>query len=229
MATSFSSPKPKLFPIRPRAPWLAGLMQSCAFILLVNWCLQGVRGMDRKELAFRVSAELLLAGLLAAATAALLDPARALVAGLLGAHTLNFTLNGQLWVCARYCRWYRRDPGALERFLSSLVPELRALPWLEEAACIGSRGQAAAVRSDRADLDLRLVFPPGFGNWLRGNLLLLRLRARAFRSMIPLDLYAYDRPESLRRFDQRERLLALVDRSGRLAMLFPERVVAWPG
>jgi hypothetical protein len=47
--------------------------------------------------------------------------------------------------------------------------------------------------------------------------------------MIPLDLYAYDRPESLRRFDQRERLLALVDRSGRLAALFPERVVAWPG
>jgi hypothetical protein len=68
MATSFSAPKAKNFPIRPRSPWLAGLMQSCAFILLVNWRLQGVRGMDRKELAFRVSAELLLAGLLAAAT-----------------------------------------------------------------------------------------------------------------------------------------------------------------
>jgi hypothetical protein len=228
MAIPFSAPKAKAFPIRPRSPWLAGLMQSCAFILLVNWCLQGVRGMDRKELAFRVSAELLLAGLLAAATAPLLDPARALMAGLLGAHTLNFTLNGQLWVCARYCRWYRRDPAALERFLGALAPELRALPWLEEAVCIGSRGQAAAVRGDRADLDLRLVFPPGLGNWLRVNLLLLRLRARAFRSMIPLDLYAYDRPESLRRFDQRERLLVLVDRSRRLAALFPERVVAWP-
>jgi hypothetical protein len=229
MATSFSAPKAKNFPIRPRSPWLARLMQSCAFILLVNWRLQGVRGMDRKELAFRVSAELLLAALLAAATAPLLDSARALVAGLLVAHTLNFTLNGQLWVCARYCRWYRRDPGALEHFLGALVLELRALPWLEEAACIGSRGQATAVRGDRADLDLRLVFPPGLGNWLWLNLLLLRLRGRAFWSMIPLDLYAYDRPESLRRFDQRERLLVPVDRSGRLAALFPERVVAWPG
>jgi hypothetical protein len=109
------------------------------------------------------------------------------------------------------------------------VPELRALPWLEEAACIGSRGQDVVVRGDRADLDVRLVFPPWFGNWLRLNLLLLRLRAQAFWSMMPLDLYAYDRPESLRRFDQRERLLVLVDRSGRLATLFPERVVAWPG
>ena len=67
MATSFSAPKPKTFPIRPRSPWLAGLMQSCAFILPVNWCLQGMRGMDRKELAFRLSAELLLAPLLVAA------------------------------------------------------------------------------------------------------------------------------------------------------------------
>jgi hypothetical protein len=229
MAIPFNAPKPKTFPIRPRSPWLAGLMQSCVFILLVNWCLQGVRGMDRKELAFRVAAELLLAGLLAAATASVLEPAWALLAGLLAAHTASFTLNGQFWVCARYCRSYRRDPGALERFLDALVPELRALPWLEEAACIGSRGQAAAVRGDRADLDLRLVFPPGLGNWLRVNLLLLRLRAWACWSVIPLDLYAYDRPESLRRFDQRERLLALVDRSGRLAALFPERVVAWPG
>jgi hypothetical protein len=229
MAIPFSTPKAKAFPIRPRSPRLAGLMQSCAFILLVNWCLQGVRGIDRKELAFRVSAELLLAALLAAATASVLGPVLALVAGPLGAHTLNFTLNGQFWVCARYCRWYRRDPAALERFLGALAEELRALSWLEEAACIGSRGQAASVRGDRADLDLRLVFPSGAGNWLRLNLLLLRLRSRAFWSMIPLDLYAYDGPESLRRFDQRERLLALVDRSGRLAALFPERVVAWPG
>ncbi len=228
MAISFSEPKLKAFPIRPTSARLAGLMQSCVFILAVNWCLQGMRGMDRKELSFRLAAELLLALMLAALAAPALPLPWAAAAALLGAHTASFTLNGQMWVCARYCRCYRRDPMALERFLHRAAGELRSLPWLREAVCIGSRSRRDAVQGDRADLDLRLVFPAGAVPWLRLNLLLLRLRARALVTMIPLDLYAYDRPEALRRFDQRERLLLLLDRDGRLAGLYPRRAVPWP-
>jgi hypothetical protein len=227
MITSFSEPKLKAFPIRPHSAWLAGLMQSCAFILAVNWCLQGMRGMEAKELSFRLAAELLLAGLAAMLTSLALPLPMALAVGLLGAHTASFTLNGQVWVCARYCRCYRRDPEALERFLQRTADELRALPWLREAVCIGSRSRRDTVQGDRADLDLRLLFPPGLFSWLRTNLLLLRLRTRAFLGMIPLDLYAYDRPQTLRRFDQRERLLLLLDRDGRLADLYPRRAVPW--
>ncbi|MFO1048772.1 MAG: hypothetical protein U1E52_12845 [Geminicoccaceae bacterium] len=228
MATSFSEPKRKAFPFRPRTPWLARLFQTCPFILAVNWCLQGMRGMDRKELSFR----LLLEGCVAAVAALLLagpiGVAWAAALALPIAHSLSFTLNGQVWVCARYCRWYRRDPAVLERHLFSLLWRLRALPWLREAACIGSLGRRGAICGDRADLDLRLVFPPGRAAWLRVNLLLLRLRAEAFLRAIPLDLYAYDRPERLRRFDQREPLLLLLDRDGRLARLYPRRAAAWP-
>lgn len=229
MATQFSVPKPKAFPIRPRSPRLAALMQTCAFILAVNWCLQGMRGMDRRELAFRLVAELLLAAALASALAGALGALVATAAALALAHTASFTLNGQVWVCARYCRWWRREPEALESWLCSTVAELRALPWLREAACIGSRGDRGLIQGDRADLDLRLISPPGAMGWLRVNLLLLRLRSRAFFARIPLDLYAYDRPRSLRRFDQRERLLVLFDRDGRLAAEFPDRVSPWPG
>ena len=228
MAISFSEPKRKAFPIRPTSARLAGLMQSCVFILAANWCLQGMRGMDRKELSFRLTAELLLALMMAALAASALPLPWATGAALLGAHSASFTLNGQMWVCARYCRWYRRDPMALERFLDHAVAELQGLPWLREAVCIGSRSRCHAVQGDRADLDLRLVFPAGAVSWLRLNLLLLRWRTRALVTMIPLDLYAYDRPEALRRFDQRERLLLLLDRDGRLARLYPRRAVAWP-
>jgi hypothetical protein len=229
MASEFSVPKPKAFPIRPRSPRLARAMQSCAFILAVNWCLQGMRGMDRKELGFRLGAELLLAALLAWAGVGMLDPAPAVLLGLVVAHTASFTFNGQVWVCARYCRSWRGDAPALERWLRAVAVELQGLTWLREAVCIGSRGDQGIVRGDRSDLDLRLVFPPGAGTWLRTNLLLLRLRARALLDRIPLDLYAYDDPASLERFDQRERLLVLLDRDGRLAERFPERVVPWPG
>jgi hypothetical protein len=228
MATSFSEPKLKAFPLRPRSAALAGLMQSCLFILAANWCLQGMRGMDRKELWFRLALELVVAAMLARLLMPSLGLAAAMATGLLLAHSANFTLNGQVWVCARYCRWYRRDPAALDRFLRGVAAELRGLPWLREALCIGSLGRAGAVRGDRADLDLRLLFPPGPVAWLRVNLLLLRLRTRAFFQRIPLDLYAYERPERLRRFDQRERLMVLLDRDGRLAALYPRRVAPWP-
>ena len=228
MATSFGEPKLKVFPIRPRSPVLAGLMQSCPFILMVNWCLQGMRGMDRKELSFRLAVELLLALAFASLLARIAQPPSALLLGLLAAHTASFTLNGQVWVCARYCRWYRRDPAALDRFVHAAAAELRGLPWLREAVCIGSLGRTGLVGGYRSDLDLRLVFPTGATGWLRVNLLLLRLRARAFFGRIPLDLYAYERPERLRRFDQRERLLVLLDRDGRLRALYPRRAVLWP-
>jgi hypothetical protein len=221
MATEIDAPKLKTFPFRPRSPRLARLMQSCAFILAVNWCLQGMRGMDRKELAFRLGAELLVALLLAGKLG--------IVPALLVAHTLSFTFNGQVWVGARYCRFWRREPETLDRWLASVATELQDLPWLREAACIGSRGDLGRVRSTRADLDLRLVFPRGIVGWLKVNLLLLRLRSWAFLTGIPLDLYAYDNPASLQRFNQGERLLVLLDRDGKLAAWFPERVVRWPG
>ena len=227
MATSFGEPKLKVFPLRPRSPALAALMQSCLFILAVNWCLQGMRGMDRKELSFRLGLELLLA-LALAVLLSRTGAQPALPLGLLAAHTASFTLNGQVWVCARYCRWYRREPAALDRFLHTVAEELCHLPWLREAVCIGSLGRTGLAGGYRSDLDLRLVFPAGTAGWLRVNLLLLRLRTRAFLGRIPLDLYAYERPERLRRFDQRERLLVLLDRDGRLRALYPRRALPWP-
>ena len=107
-------------------------------------------------------------------------------------------------------------------------PSCRACPGCAKPCASARAAGADAVQGDRADLDLRLVFPAGAVSWLRLNLLLLRLRARALVTMIPLDLYAYDRPEALRRFDQRERLLLLLDRDGRLAGLYPRRAVPWP-
>ena len=79
---------------------------------------------------------------------------------------------------------------------------------------IGSMGTAAG--DARSDLDLRLVFPAGAHAWLRTNLLLLELRAQAFVRRVPLDLYAYDTPGSLDRFDPDEPWHVLVDRGGRL-------------
>lgn len=212
---SLSRPKPKVFPIAPGGRWSAAALQSCPAILAINWCFQGMRGMDRGELAFRL--------LLEALVWLVLLPALGPLAALFLAHSLNFLVNGQLWVCARYCRLWHRAPAALDRFLREVAAELRELSWLEEAVCIGSCGAAAVARHDRADIDLRLIAPPGVWGWLEVNLLLLALRARALVRLIPLDLYAYDSPASLERFRQDEPLLVILDRRGRIAERFAGR------
>lgn len=212
-----SEPKPKTFPITPQAPMLAALMQSCAAIIAINWLCQGVRGMDRRERAFRGLFFLAITAIAAVGlTAAGLDMLLALGIACVLAHSVNFTLNGQAWVCCRYCRFWHRAPAVLDAWLANTAFRLRALPWLDEALCIGSQGAGLGARSDRADIDLRLIMPAGLAGWWRCNWLLLRLRSEAFLRLIPLDAYAYDAPSSLLRFRQDEPLLVIKDGAGRL-------------
>jgi predicted nucleotidyltransferase len=198
-------PAYKLKPF-PLPPALVAPLQSCAAILVVNWLTQGMRGMGRRELTFR----LLLEALLAAGIA----PMTGWPVALFVAHSLSWTLNGQIWVCARYCRLYRGDTDRLHHAVAELAIALRRTEWLQEAALIGSA--AAGRLGERSDIDLRLVTPPGLVGWLRVNLLLLRLRTRALVWMLPLDAYAPDRPEDLLRSDPADAVRLLVDRDGRL-------------
>jgi hypothetical protein len=214
--------KSKVLPVRPASPVLRAALQSCIALLAINWLAQGMRGMGRKELAFRLALEAALAGLLLALARLLGIAWPAAVAGAaLGAHSFGFLCNGHFWVCARYCRAFRGDPARLERFLAHAAALLRTRPWLDEAVILGSLG--AGRLHERSDIDLRIVFPPGIAAWWRVNLLLLKLRARALLRAVPLDLYAYDTIDALARFDPREPLVILLDRRGRVVRRFAER------
>ncbi len=210
--------KPKPFPLLPSALERSRLVQNLPVILAVNWLSQGMRGMQRRELSFRLLLEALMAlslGWPLARTGTGVAPVLGLA--LFTAHTLNFLCNGQFWVCMRYASFWRRDPAVLDAFLARTAARLRRCDWLEEAFCIGSQGAGRGTPNGRSDIDLRLVFPPGPGNWLRTNLLLVALRWRAFIARVPLDLYAYDDLSALDRFRPDEPLLLLCDRRGRLA------------
>lgn len=217
-----SRPKRKNFPIRPRLRVLDRLLQSCLAILLINWVFQGMRGMQGKELSFRLMLELACAATIGFTAWRVGAGTFSPIIGLMVGHTLNFLFNGQFWVCARYCQSYRGNARSVARATTDLATELSSLPWLTEVAFIGSRARGGQP-SDRSDIDLRLVFPKGAAGWWRTNLLLLRLRARALLQSVPLDLYAYDRPDALRRFDQEEPLLVVKDVDHRLSGLFPRR------
>ena len=222
-------PKAKLYRFRADSPAPPLASRNCLFILTVNWLLQGVRGMEPKELSFRLLllATFALGGTILFEFWAALPLAPAIILSLLLAHTINFLINGQFWVCLRYCPGYRQDARRLRQRAQRLCDHVAARAWLAEAVVIGSAARGPAALQRRSDLDLRLVFPPGLAGWLKTNLLLLDLRARALVQRLPLDAYAYAQPAALRRFDQAEPLGILLDRAGRLRRDFADRQLVW--
>ena len=215
--------KKKNFSWMPQSPALRALMQSPVGILGINWVFQGMRGMQSKELTFRA----LLEAALGIAVFAWLPfsngvPLNVLLAIFI-AHSFNWLFNTHLWVCVRYFPLYHRNPAALVAFLDSTERLLKSLPWLNEAVCIGSVGDSGGIRSDRSDIDLRLVFGIGLINWFRINLLLLRLRTMALLRVIPLDLYAYNEVQTLDRFRQDEGLRIVLDRRNKILSRYGNR------
>lgn len=217
-------PKAKLYKFRATSSGALHASRSCLFILGVNWLTQGVRGMDAKEWSFRAA---LLAALGLGASTMLhamgVPSLPALAGGLLIGHTFNFLVNGQFWVCCRYCPAYRQESAILRQRIATLLDKVAARPWLEEAVVIGSTVTRLDEPGPRSDVDLRLIFPSSALGWLRTNLLLLELRAWALVKRLPLDLYAYANPAALRRFDQSEPLGIVLDRAGRLNRDFADR------
>lgn len=216
--------KKKQFSWMPQSSCLRNLMQSCFGLLAINWCFQGMRGMQIKELSFRLLLESLAIIWIYFSLPHSLSLWERLFVSLLGAHTLNWLFNGQLWVCVRYCSFYHRKTEALQDFLRETEKRLQSLPWLQEAVCIGSVGNKGSVYSERSDIDLRLIFPTGKLHWLLINLLLLRLRVTALFLVIPLDLYAYNSLSALDRFRQDEHLHLILDRQGLIANRYSGRI-----
>lgn len=222
-------PKAKLYRYRATSPEAVFESRNCLFILSLNWLMQGVRGMDIQEFSFRLLLETALAILVAclASVGMGMEPLSAAACGLAIAHTINFLVNGQFWVCLRYCRFYRRQTRTLARQLQTLLSRVAGRPWLAEAVLLGSTVTQLDRPGPRADVDLRLIFPAGLKGWFLTNCLLLELRAWAFWQGLPLDVYAYAHPASLRRFDQREPLGILLDRASRLRRGFANRQLVW--
>ncbi|MEZ5823499.1 MAG: hypothetical protein R3C97_01765 [Geminicoccaceae bacterium] len=151
------------------------MTQNGFAVLAINWVMQGMRGMDRKELSFRLLLELLVfLTLLPAFELIGFGMVSRVAAASLTAHSFNFLFNGQLWVCVRYCPFYRRDPRAIDRWRDRCFARLAASALLREAVCIGSQGRGAGTRSENSDIDLRLFFGRGLLDWLAVNLLLMR-------------------------------------------------------
>ena len=220
-----TKPKVKNFGWVPQSKALNVIMQSGLCILTINWVFQGVRGMQKKELLFRLVLEFFVTAMFF-----LILTSRGLnlywsgVLSILASHTCSWLFNTHIWVCMRYMKIYRRNPDALCEFLTKVTSQIQEKKWISEAVCIGSIGDKGDVSSWRSDIDLRLFFKPGIINFVRLNLYLTYLRVWALFTVIPLDLYAYDNIDILNKFKPGEGIKIVKDDDGLIFQGFSHKV-----
>lgn len=144
-----------------------------------------------------------------------------LIAWLL-AHTSNWLINGQPIAMRRHLDWGRNDPRMFIDYIEGLEQRIRRRPYLAAAASFGSLSRGGY--KDTSDIDLRVVMRRGLINRIRAALFCVMERLRAAIKQFPLDLYAFDLEELLRKMSRDEVPVIFYDPDDMLARVYEERV-----
>ena len=203
----------KHLPERFKDTFLGEFCRYGFMIFLSAWLLQGVRISNWREIVIRYSIDFILI-----ATMSLLGIHWALAFFI--AHSINFTLNGQLYAMYTHMGATSVNP---EQFLNNTI---RISKMIEKhkfiCASIAYGSLSRGCYRKTSDIDIRLI--PAKGGWWRTALYAVYLRAWAFLRGYPLDLYCYESYEVVKKMRSDELPIMVNEREQCMAELYPERV-----
>lgn len=161
------------YPIYIKAPTL----------ILSSWLFQGILYMDRTEKVFKLSLDALFTGML------MLFGVN-VVTSIIISHTLNWVLNGHIFVVFKNLKLIKTPHGKVDAYIGRLRRKVENEPSIIWAGVYGSlvRGEF----KETSDLDVRLIRKPGFINGVRACIFVMRERAWATFHKFPLDIYVGD-------------------------------------
>jgi hypothetical protein len=199
---------------RLEGSWLGAVVQSRAGVIGSNWLLQGMRYMNAHEVALKLSLDALPTLLMVWTFDWWESPGKILMCLLL-AHSLNWILNGHIFVLMRYVYPVPKTSQDFDRYVQRLKEQAQRSVSIDGVAIYGSycRGQL----HEFSDLDVRVIVRGGFLNGMAGAWFCLRERFMAFFAIFPLDIYCCVGTRCLDRLRDDELPVILQDRSGVLA------------
>ena len=162
------------------------LLNSFLSILIINWIFQGMRGMQLKELSFRVIAEILFIVLI------FYFFRFSFLLSFLFVHTFFWIFLCQFWLINRYSLNYTNDLKKMNRIYKKIINKVLRFKTLEEAIVIGSLSSQKKISKINSDIDLRIFFNKSIKGYFSLNLFLSYLRMYSFLTKFPLDIYCYD-------------------------------------
>ena len=160
------------------------------FVASASWLLQGIRYMNWHEAAITFFIDLVLTFILFACGVNI-------VLSWIIAHTINFSINGQLFAMFTHFGANGVPATFFYQETIKMAKRLSKIKSIECALAFGSLSRGEYKKT--SDIDLRLVPAPGELNFWKCSLYALKMRMVAFFAGYPLDLYVFTLHELTRK------------------------------
>jgi len=190
------------------------ILKTKLAVIASNWVFQGMRYMNVYEISLKLLLDLFFIFLLMTFFFEDVPFFLALVISIIISHTINWIINGHIFVLMRYVAPVPKTEQHFEDFIKQM--EAAALKWksVDGVAIYGSYCRGTLHKY--SDLDVRVITSPGDMNAVKASVFCFYQRLIAFFQLFPLDVYCCDKMEFLDQLRDDEIPFILIDHSGRL-------------
>lgn len=199
---------------------LGRILKTRLAVIASNWVFQGMRYMNIYEISLKMLLDLMFIAILLFFFLKEIPSIPAILIALVIAHTINWVVNGHIFVLMRYVAPVPKTEKHFEEFIHKM--KTSALKWrsIDGVAIYGSYCRGTLHKY--SDLDVRVITHPGIINAISGAIFCFIQRLIAFFDIFPLDLYCCDKMEFLDQLRDDEKPFILIDHSGRLSERYEE-------
>jgi len=188
------------------------LLNSLIPVLLINWFLQGIRGMGFSEFLFRILFETILIIFFYFVIEF------NLFFSLIISHTVLWIFFYQFWCIIRYFPFYNNDIKKMNKICKKLIRKIQRSEYLDEAAIIGSISRQKHIRIEkmRSDLDIKIFISNRFLSFFTTNFFMYYLRFYSFFVKFPLDINVYDNFNVFKKIAKKDKILIILDKKNKI-------------
>jgi len=169
---------------------------------------QGMIGMGKADLIGKICFEVIVLGIIFSIVAG--SVFYKLFISFILAHTFNWIFNSHFWVLGRYIGLTRTNVERFPKYLKGIKNRMQNCSAIESIIVIGGASREKGVNIT-SDIDMFVIRNRGFLNGLNAILIITRERLLASIVKFPLDLYLYDKIETMEKHRGDEKAFILKD------------------
>lgn len=209
--------KIKKLPFSTNSPLFFYLFQNKISLTVINWLFQGMKGMGKADLIGKICLEVTVFGIAFSIVNG--SVLYRLVISFVCTHTFNWLFNSHFWVFGRYLGITQTNIERFPKYLKGVMNRMQNCSAIDSIIVIGGASREEGVKIT-SDIDIFVIRNHGLLYGLIAMLVTFRERFIAFITKFPLDLYLYDKIETMDKHRKDEKAFILKDAYSRASAYY---------